>query len=175
MEILIGILVVAAVSTVGDYVWYEVGVPHRMTFGIIHGAILLASVGGVVGATAGRIIAGVPAGALAGIGGALVYYALEDALGRGAMLAGWAAVWVLISILNVRVLQQPRRSWTDGIVRGVIAAVAGGLAFYLVGDDLWGRRPPGTRNYLTQYALWLAAWAPGLIAVAVKPTGRKRA
>jgi hypothetical protein len=169
MAILIGILVVAAVSTVGDYVWYEIGVPHRMTFGIAHGALLLAAVGGVVGATAGRIVAGIPVGAAAGIGGALVYYALENSLGRSAMIAGWAAVWILMSVFNVRVLQRPRRSWTDGIVRGVIAAVAGGLAFYLVGDDLWGRRPPGARNYVNQYGLWVAAWAPGLLAVAVKP------
>ena len=169
MQTLIGILIVAAVSTMGDYVWYEVGVPHRMTFGIIHGAILLAAVGGVVGATAGRIGAGMAAGAIAGVGGALVYYAVEAPLGRGAMLAGLAAVWILMSIFNVRWLQRPRRSWVDGLVRGVIAAVAAGLAFYLVGDDLWGRRPPGGRNYVTQYGLWLAAWAPGVLAVAVKP------
>jgi hypothetical protein len=145
-----------------------------MTFGVIHGAILLAAVGGVVGATAGRVGAGLPVGAVAGIGGALMYYALEGPLGRGAMLAGWAAVWILISIFNVTLLQYPRRSWIDGLVRGLIGAVAGGLAFYLVGDELWGRRPPGARNYLTQYALWLAAWAPGILAVAVKPVGRSR-
>jgi hypothetical protein len=174
MAILLGILVVAAVSTIGDYVWYEVGVPHRMTFGIVHGAVLLAAVGGVIGAGAGRVMAGLPLGAAAGVGGALVYYALEAPLGRGAMLAGWAAVWILISILNVRLLQRPRRSLADGLVRGVIAALAGGLAFYLVGDDLWGRRPPGARNYLTQYGLWIVAWAPGILAVGIKPLQGRR-
>jgi hypothetical protein len=173
MAILVGILIVAAVSTLGDYVWYEVGVPHRMTFGIIHGAILLAAVGGVVGATAGRLGMGLPLGAAAGIGGALVYYAVEGPLGRGAMLAGWATVWILISIFNVTLIQRPRRAWVDGLVRGIIGAVAGGLAFYLVGDELWGRRPPGGRNYLAQYGLWIAAWAPGILAVAVKPVNRR--
>lgn len=163
----IGILLVAAVSTAGDYVWYEIGVPHRMTFGIIHGAILLASVGAVVGAAGGRLAAGILAGAAAGIGGALVYYALESALARGAMLAGWAAVWILISVFNARLLRMPRRTWIDGLARGVIAAVAGGLAFYLVGDELWGHRPPGARNYVLQYALWVVAWAPGILAVAL--------
>ena len=168
VTLLIGILVVATVSTVGDYVWYEIGVPHRMSFGIIHGAILLAAVGGAVGATAGRIGRGMMTGAVAGVGGALVYYALFAALGRGAMLAGWAAVWMLISIFNARILQQPPRALVDGVVRGLIAAVAGGLAFYLVGDELWGRRPPGARNYLLQYALWIAAWAPGMLGVALR-------
>ena len=70
--VLVGIALVAAVSTIGDYVWFEYGVEHQVLVGILHGAVLLASVGGVIGASAGRTAAGIPVGAAAGIGGALV-------------------------------------------------------------------------------------------------------
>jgi hypothetical protein len=50
-------------------------------------------------------------------------------------------------------------------VRGVIAAVVGGLAFALVRNVLWGRPPDEGRNYLLQFAAWAFAWAPGLLAL----------
>ena len=86
ITIALGILVVALVSTGGDWVWYELGVRHRATAGILHGAVLLTAVGGVIGAAAGRVLRGLPLGAAAGVGGALVYYALAPALGYAAMI-----------------------------------------------------------------------------------------
>ena len=47
---LVGVLVVAAVATAGDFIWYEFGVRHRAVVGVLHGAALLTSVGGVLGA-----------------------------------------------------------------------------------------------------------------------------
>lgn len=170
MKILLGLLFVAAVSTAGDYVWYEIGVAHTGTAGIIHGAILLAAVGGVIGAAAGRIVAGLPIGAVAGIGGALLYYGIVSAGGRGssgtAMVVAWAAVWLILATLDGRLLRAAApRSWTDILARGVLAAAFGGAAFYFMMDTLWGRPPAEGRNYLLQFAAWLVAWAPGLLAL----------
>ena len=40
------------------------------------------------------------------------------------------------------------------------AAVAAGIAFALVRNDLWERPPAEGRNYLLQCAIWALAWAP---------------
>ena len=71
MKIGVGILGVALVATLGDYTWYTLGVRHSMTTGIIHGVVLLTAVGAVLGLDAGRVVKGLPIGALAGVGGAL--------------------------------------------------------------------------------------------------------
>ncbi len=170
MKILIGVGVVALVSTLGDYVWFEYGVRHRMLTGIAHGAILLAAVGGVIGAAAGRLVAGIPIGAAAGVGGALVYYALTSVGGRTAgavaMVTAWASVWLILAVLDGRVLRRADpRAWGEVVLRGLAAAALGGVAFYAMMDTLWGRPPAGGRNYLIQFGAWLVAWAPGLLAL----------
>jgi hypothetical protein len=164
--VLFGILLVAFVSTAGDYVWYEFGVRHRVVVGILHGAVLLMAVGGVVGLAARRTGAGLPIGAAAGIGGAIAYY-LIDTVTRGgvAMIAAWAICWLLLAVGEGRLLQRPQRPWSEVVTRGVLAAILGGLSFYLVVNILWGRPPAGGRNYVVQFAAWTFAWAPGILAL----------
>lgn len=180
-RILLGIVAVALVSTVGDYVWYEVGVQHRMVAGVIHGAVLLAAVGAVIGVAVGRLLAGVAVGALAGVSGALVYYGIVTLGGRGsgtaAMVIAWATLWIMLAMLDGRVLRAPTvRDWKPIFIRGFVAAALGGLAFYLMMDTLWGRPPAGGRNYITQFGAWVVAWAPGLLALTLggsyRPSGR---
>src|SRR5262245_3238697 len=167
--VLIGILIVALVSTAGDYIWYEFGVRHRVIVGILHGAVLLMAVGGVVGVAARRVGAGLPIGAAAGVGGALAYY-LIDTVTRGsvAMIAAWAVCWLLLAVGEGRLLQRPQRSWGEVVTRGIVAAILGGLAFYAVVNILWGRPPAGGRNYLVQFAAWTVAWAPGILALVTR-------
>ena len=45
MTIVAGIVVVAAEATLGDFIWYTVGVRHTMVAGLAHGALLLVRVG----------------------------------------------------------------------------------------------------------------------------------
>jgi len=165
MKTLSGIIVVALVSTLGDLAWYSLGVEHRMTAGVIHGVVLLSAVGGVLGAAAGRLVAGLPLGMIAGAGGALAYYALAPLLGWSAMVVAWAALWMLLAWLDGRFLRTGARSSREILARGAVAAVLGGLAFYLVVGMLWGRPPAGGRNYLLQFGAWAFAWAPGIIAL----------
>jgi len=163
-KLLIGIVLVAAVATVGDSIWYELGVQHRMTAGIIHGAVLIMAVGGALGWPANNFKAGLIAGVSSGIAGALVYYAAAGTLGsQSAMLVAWVAVWMLLAIAEGQFVRKPRRSWTTTLGSGVIAAVLSGLAFYLVSGKLWGHTT--THNYVTQFGYWLIAWAPGLFAI----------
>lgn len=165
LALVLGIGVVALVSTLGDYVWFEIGIGHRPAAGILHGALLLTAVGGVLGATAGRVALGAPLGAVAGVMGALAYYALAPVTGStGAMVAAWCALWVVLTVLDGRLLDRTRRPVAVDLGRGVLAAVAGGLAFFLLVDTLWGH-PVGSRNYLVQFVAWTAAWSPGLAAI----------
>ena len=166
IAIVIGILVVALVSTFGDFIWYHFGVRHRMTNGILHGALLLMTVGGVLGVVAGRFTKGLPLGVLAGVGGALAYYALQPLIGRSSMIASWVAVWLILAFLDGRVLR--RVAFAEILVRGLIAAVLSGIAFYLVVGLLWGRPYGASRNYFIQFAAWAFAWAPGILALTIK-------
>jgi hypothetical protein len=181
MKIALGILGVALVATLGDYTWYTLGLRHSIATGIVHGAVLLTAVGAVLGLDAGRVVRGLPIGALSGVGGALIYYLLVALVDRrtygSAIPASWVAMWLLIALLDGRWLRAPqRRSWGEIAVRGVLAAVLGGIAFFLVMNTLWGRPPAGGRNYLVQFAAWAVAWAPGLLALTLgrSPGGNRR-
>jgi hypothetical protein len=170
MRVGFGILGVALVATLADYTWYTVGVRHTITTGIIHGAVLLTAVGAVLGLDAGRVLKGLPIGTLSGIGGALIYYvliALVDRRTYGAAIPlSWVGMWLLVALLDGRWLRAPeRRPWREIAVRGVLAAVLGGIAFYLMMNTLWGRPPATGRNYFVQFGAWVVAWAPGLLAL----------
>ena len=170
MRIVVGILGVALVATLADYTWYTLGVRHSMTTGIIHGAVLLTAVGAVLGLDAGRVVKGLPIGALAGVGGALTYYLLIALVDRrtygSAIPASWVALWLIVAVLDGRWLRAPeRRPWRAIAIRGALAAVLSGVAFFMVMNTLWGRPPATGRNYAVQFAAWVVAWAPGLLAL----------
>jgi phage shock protein E len=170
MYAIASVTLVAAAATLGDFIWYSAGVQHTMLAGIIHGALLLTTVGGVLGAASGRLIRGLPIGALAGIGGALSYYLLilvMDSRTYGAAIPGaWVIMWLLLAALEGRWLRAPeRKAWAAVAIRGFIAAAASGLTFALVRNVLWGRPPGGERDYLLQFVAWAFAWAPGLMAL----------
>ena len=176
MKVGLGILGVALVATLGDYTWYTLNVRHSIAAGVVHGAVLLTAVGAVLGLDAGRVLKGLPIGTLSGVGGALVYYLLVALVDRRtygtAIPASWVAMWLIVALLDGRWLRAPqRRPWSEIATRGVLAAVLGGLAFFLVMNTLWGRPPATGRNYFVQYAAWVVAWAPGLLALTL---GRKR-
>ena len=165
-----GILAVAAAATFGDYIWYTYGVRHTMVAGLLHGALLLTAVGAVLGAASGHVLKGLPLGALAGIAGAASYYLLVLIMDRRtygtAIPASWVIMWLILAALDGRWLRAPaRRTWTAVLVRGLLAALLGGIAFYLVLTTLWGRPPEGGRNYFVQFLAWSFAWAPGLLAL----------
>jgi hypothetical protein len=145
---------------------------------VIHGAVLLTAVGGVLGATSEHVLKGLPIGTLAGIGGALAYYAIVAAFGGGtygtAIPAAWVILWLLLAALDGRWLRAPAvRSWPDVALRGVVAAIVGGIAFAMVMQILWGRPPAGGRNYLVQFAAWVVAWAPGIVILTTRRRQRR--
>ncbi len=156
---------VALVATLGDYIWFEFGVRHTAINGVIHGAVLLLAVGMVLGQQRGEIIRGSIGGILAGVAGALAFYAVSNAMGYlGALVAAWVFMWIVLAAVS---------AWLHGrllrlgewIVPGLMAAAGSGVAFYLV-SGIWTDPVRGqTRNYLWHLAAWTIAWAPGIIAL----------
>jgi hypothetical protein len=83
-----------------------------------------------------------------------------------AIPAAWVTLWLLLAVLDGRWLRAPaRRAWPAIAIRGALAAVFSGVAFFLVMNTLWGRPPATGRNYVVQFAGWVIAWAPGLVAL----------
>jgi hypothetical protein len=171
-KIVLGVLIAAAVTTASDYTWYEFGIANRMAAGIITGIVMLMAAGGAIGWVAGRVVNGLVLGLLAGLIGALSYYAMQPALGRQAMFAAWAALWIILAIGEGRFLQTPRRPWGDVLVRALTAAALSTVVFYAIWETLWGRPPAGGRNYVLQFLRWALVYAPGIIAIA-RPAGRR--
>ena len=180
MKIIIGIATVAAVATAADAIWYTFGIQHTIVAGVVHGALLLTVVGGVLGSSSGRLVKGFPIGAVAGIGGAASYYALILLMdGRtygSAIPAAWVSMWLILAALDGRWLRAPeQRPWAAIAVRAIAAAVFAGLAFYFVMTTLWGPPPAAGRNYFVQFLAWAFAWTPGLIALTAGSGGATRA
>jgi len=170
---ILGVLFVAAVATAGDHVWFAVGARNEATAGSMHGAALLGAVGLVLGWLSGRILAGLITGIAAGVGGALAYYAIAAAIGsRGMslpeMVAAWAAVWIVLAICDGRFLRSPgARPWSETLLRGVTAAVVGGITFYFMFPFFWGRESRAYSDFV-KFGAWAIAWAPGILALSSK-------
>ncbi len=158
-------LVVALVATIGDYIWFEHGVRHTTTAGVVHGAVLLLAVGLVLGHAAGAVARGSLGGIVAGVAGAGAFYAVAGSLGYlCGLIASWAFMWLVLAAINAW-LRGQTGAVRDWLLRGVIAAVASGAAFYFVAGIWTDRAPDDGRNYVWHLIAWTIAWAPGLLAL----------
>lgn len=169
-------LLVAAVSTVGDWVWASQLLRHRMWYGLAHGAALCLAMGLALGAPAGRPIIGAVGGLVSGFLAAGSFYVLAP-LVRGAGLSGysamylsWFLLWIFIGYLDGPILR--RAAAGAAVARAVVAAVASGLAFYLV-SGMWTNWNPATINYLDHFVRWTIAFLPGFLALRLGVASRR--
>ena len=114
-DALAGSLLLAALSTGGDFVWATWITSSRAVFGFIHGALLFLAVGLFLGGVAGRPVPGAMAGACIGALAAGLYYVLSPVLGFSAMVVVWMLVWIALAAIYGRLNAQrldtgPRRS-----------------------------------------------------------------
>lgn len=159
-EAVLAALLLAAVMTFGDFVWSAMRLPHRMAYGITHGAVMCLVLGLVIGWRAGRVVPGALAGPVIGVLAALVFYALAPWLRYSAMFPAWMFFWILFAFLQQRLSQ--RSSAGHAAVHGIAAALVSGLAFYLI-SDVWARR--GEPNYMLNFFAWSFAFFPGFVAL----------
>jgi hypothetical protein len=166
-QALLGAVALAAVSTLGDFVWATWIPAHRPAFGLAHGAALGGVIGLFLGFVRGRPAAGLAGGAAIGAASAGGFYALAPRLGYTAMFVLWMVLWATFALLGGRWLA-PRQSLREALVRGALAAVASGLAFYAI-SGIWTGFDPKAIDYAKHFACWTVAFLPGFLALLLDP------
>jgi hypothetical protein len=157
-----GALLTALVSTLGDVIWFTWIPAHVPAYGLMHGTLLFLWVGLYCGLLARRPATGAAGGALIGFLAAGGYYLLAPVLGYVAMFVLWIGLWVMLGILNSQILR--RGATREAVVRGAVAALASGLAFYAI-SGIWLSPPANGRNYGWHFVAWTIAYLPAFAAL----------
>ena len=166
---ILGALLLAGASTLGDFIWAHFSLEHRATYGLIHGTLLCGVIGSYLGLLRGYTLRGAMGGAVIGLCAAAGFYALAPLAGMAAMFPLWMAFWIAFALLDARALTDladRAPGIRSALVRGALAAVASGLAFYAI-SGIWLDREPGGPNYLAHFASWSLAFLPGFLALLV--------
>src|SRR6185295_1914801 len=112
----IGALVTAAVSTVGDYLWANV-LPHgQPVYWFAHAIVLFLTVGFCLGLPSRKAAAGAIGAVAIGCAATAGFYVLQPVIGYSALFVLFVALWLGLGVLTGRVLQR-RDSMRDVLVR----------------------------------------------------------
>jgi hypothetical protein len=155
-------VVLGAVMTVGDWAWAALQLPHRVWYGITHGAVMCLCVGLAVGIRAGRPVPGALAGPVIGVIAALAFYALAPMIRWSAMFPAWMLLWILFAVLQQRLSK--KESLPAALLRGVAAALVSGAAFYAI-SGIWINDSHSNPNLLRHFGAWSFAFLPGFLAL----------
>lgn len=165
-----GSIGIAAVSTMGDFIWAAGNLRHRPEYGLTHGTLLFLAIGLFLGVLAKRPAAGALAGAAIGGLAAATFYALAPLAGYSSMFLVWIGVWVALAVLNGR-LHRRRINSRDVGARGALAALASGAMFYAI-SGIWSPFDPRGWDYVVHLGAWTAAYLPGFAALLISRVAR---
>ena len=157
---LVGSLLLAALSTAADYVWFLDIPGHQVTSGSIHGAVLFAALGAYLGWRKGKLAIGLIGGLMSGLVAALSFYVLAPLGGYNMMLVSWLILWILLAALQTYL--DGRLDAATALVRGVITAVVAAVGFGVVLFQLYRGWPPQQFSFATHFFAWAIAYLPGL-------------
>jgi hypothetical protein len=163
---LVGALVTAAVSTLGDYLWANV-LPHgRPVYWFAHAIVLFATVGACLGWPSRKPLAGAAGAALVGCAATLGFYFLQPLMGYSAMFLLFVALWVALGVLTGRVLQR-QESINAVLARSALAAAGSGLGFYAI-SGIWFPFNPHGWDYAVHFVSWTVAYLPAFAALLIR-------
>jgi len=154
---------IAALSTLGDFIWATWLPEHRAIYGFAHGLLLFCAVGLVFGVLAGRAGAGAAVGAGIGAAATAAYYVLSPLVGDATMFLVWFAIWMALGASYAR-LSGGTAPARIVLARGAMAAAASGLAFYLI-SGIWRPFDPQGWDYAVHFVAWTVAYFPGFAAL----------
>ena len=157
-------LVMGAVSTLGDFVWAALQLRHQPAYGLIHGVVICACIGALIGLRERRLLPALAAGPIVGLIAAGGFYVLAPWLRYSAMFPMWMLFWICFALLQDR-LNAPGRHGL-AVARGLVAALLSGAAFYAI-SGIWTNPSPGGPNYLRHFLSWSFAFFPGFAALFV--------
>ena len=163
---LVSALALGSASALGDWIWARYLTDGAVIPGIVHGVLIFVLLAVIVAAnsgfrrTLGRLLATLP---LSGALLAAAFYPIAYTLGYvPALVVTWCAMWLLLALL-LRWVRGDDPGTQRVVVRGVVAAVASGLAFYCV-SGMW-TRPDQFDHYGVRLLLWTVAFLPGFLAL----------
>jgi hypothetical protein len=168
-----GALLIAAVSTLGDFVWAGLHLRHRVVYGLAHGAILFLSMGAYFGSLQKKTRLGAIYGAAIGLAAAGSFYVLAPVAGYSVMFFVWAFIWIALAVLVGRILPTPiapnaptapTAPTIAPITRGLLAMFGSGLGFYLI-SGIWRPFNPQGWDYAVHFLSWTVAYLPGFLAL----------
>src|SRR5262245_55453125 len=157
---LVGALILAAMSTAADYIWFLNIPPHTAVSGAIHGASLFLVLGAYLGWRKGKLMAGALGGMLSGLAAALSFYVLAPLGGYNVMLVSWLLLWIFLAALQTYL--DGRLNFSKALARGIITAIVSAVGFGVVLFQLYRQWPPQNFSFLTHFAAWAVAYIPGL-------------
>ena len=163
----IGALLIAAVSTLGDFVWAGLHLRHRVVYGLAHGALLFLCMGAFFGWIYKKPLTGALYGAAIGLAAAGSFYLLAPVAGYSVMFFVWAFIWVALAVLTGRILPAPGAPSAPNssvVLRGVLAMIGSGLGFYLI-SGIWRPFDPEGWDYAVHFLSWTIAYLPGFFAL----------
>jgi hypothetical protein len=157
---LVGSVLLAALSTAADYVWFLDIPGHQVMSGSIHGATLFSALGLYLGWRKGKTLAGGLGGLLSGTVAALSFYALAPFGGYNMMLVSWLVLWIMLAGLQTYLDGRfdPARAVGRGIATSIVAAVGFGVVLF----QLYRGWPPETFSFFKHFVAWAMAYLPGL-------------
>ncbi len=166
---LVGALFLALISTFGDWVWAKFIPKHQVIYGLIHGAVMCACIGAVLGWAARSLTKGILGTLVIGtlISGA--FYPLYYLIGLASMFVCWMGLWIAFALWD-RKLRREQTPPKSAVLRGALAAILSGAGFtpiYL----LWTNPPAEGNNYLIFFAAWLIAFFPGFLPLMLRRKG----
>lgn len=157
---LVGSLLLAALSTAADYVWFLDLPPHQVLSGTVHGAVLFAALGAYLGWRHGKLGLGAAGGLLSGALAAVSFYVLAPLGGYSMMLVSWVLLWIMLAALQTHL--DGRLDVVRALGRGLATSVAAGLGFAVVLFQLYRGWPPETFPFFKHFVAWAMAYLPGL-------------
>ena len=167
LQTLTAALILAVVCTAGDLIWSYWQLPHKVVYGITHGGVMCLCIGAVLGVMAAGKRAGMIGAGLSLIAGSAIsggFYPLYSLLGTAAMFVCWMLLWLAFAWIH-RYLAKAGQSTRTTIIRGLVASILSGAAFYPI-YELWAN-PPEQSAWHLFLAAWFIAFLPGFGALLI--------
>ena len=155
-------LFLGVVMAAGDYLWAAMHIRHRVAYGLAHGAAMCLCLGIAIGVHTRRPVPAALAGPVIGVIAAGAFYLLAPWLRMTAMFPAWMLFWILFALLQQRLRGGERLA--SAAVRGTVAAVLSGLAFYTI-SGIWTGPSHDEPALAVRFGAWSFAFFPGFLAL----------